>query len=161
MKIIILIVTLQSFLVGVAQKTFIEPSDIAILNRTEWKGQLTYKDYQSGEWTPVEATMQISVKGAKIKTSIQYSYEPNKNRTSTVKLKDGGNYYGNERVLSNELRDDYRLIKTTYKGKDDNRNATIFITYKFNSEQYIITKEVLYYDSNTKIIRNKYEFHKL
>ena len=48
-------------------------SDFEILNNTNWKGQLTYKDYQSGESRSVDATMQIKIEGEKITSNVQYT----------------------------------------------------------------------------------------
>jgi hypothetical protein len=161
MKVLFSLLTLACFIIGQGQDAFVQLSDLEILDNTKWTGQLTYKDYQSGEWTPIDATMQISIKGNIIKTVIQYSYEPHKNRTSKVKLKNGGTYYGNERVVSNEVLNGFRIIKTMFKEKDNNRAATLFITHKFNKNSYSITKDVLYDDSSKSITRNRYQFTKL
>ena len=110
-------------------------SDFEILNNTSWEGKLTYKDYQSGELKTVEATMQMAIKNDKIYTNIQYTYEPNKNNSSSVKLKKGGTYYGNEKLISNSLENDHRTFVTFYEGRDDGKKADIYITHSFNKNE--------------------------
>jgi len=63
--------------------------------------------------------------------------------------------------LSNSFENGYRIIKTMYNGKDDNRDATIYITHKFNDQNYTITKFVDYKNSEESLIRNTYTFKKI
>ena len=157
----ILLITTISLSIVQAQQDYVDIQDFEILNNTQWKGQLTYRDYQSGKWTPIDAAMQIIIKGHSIKTAIQYTYEPSKNNKSTVRLKKEGRFFGNERVISNTVLDGFRIIKTCFEGKDDNKKAMIFITHKFNKNNYSITKEVQYANTTERIIRNKYQFNKI
>ena len=152
----IIIITLTS-----CAQTSVEISDFEILNNRSWEGTLTYTDYQSGKPTDVDATLQITLKNNTVKTAIQYTYEPNKNIKSSVKLKKNGTYYGNERIIENTFENSYRTIKTTFEGKDDNRDATMTITYKFNEDTYTITKFVAYKGSDESLIRNTYKFKKI
>ena len=143
-----------------AQDT-IQLSDFEILNNTSWKGKLTYKDYQSGKFTGIDATMQAKIEGDKIVYNVQYTYEPNKNNKSSVKLKKNGAYYGNEKVVSNTFEDGTRILVTSYEGKDNGKKATMFITRQFNKTSYKETKEVQFKGSEERFIRNTYEFTKL
>jgi hypothetical protein len=161
MKVILSILALiLNIGINQAQKDYINMDDLYILHNTQWSGQLRYLDYTSGKWTPVDASMTIEIKGRTIKTSMAYRYEPNKNRTSRIKLKEDGRFYGNEFVLSNLESEGFRIITTSYKGMDDNRKATLFMTYRFNTEFYSVTKEVLYKDSTERFLRNSYQFKK-
>ncbi len=136
-------------------------SDFEILNNTNWKGQLTYKDYQSGEPRSIDATMQIKIEGEKITSNVQYTYEPHKNNKSSVKIKKNGTYYGNEKLISNTNENGTTTFVTTYKGRDDGKKATMFMTHHFNDTTYKVTKEVQFKNSNERFIRNTYEFTKL
>jgi len=139
----------------------ISTSDFQPLDNTSWKGQLTYKDYQSGQPTTIDATMQIYVEDNKIMTNVQYTYEPNKNNKSSVKIKKNGQYYGNEKVIQNTLENNTRTIVTTYKGRDANKKATIYKTYLFNDTSFTVTKEVVFKGTTERFTRNQYTFNKL
>lgn len=132
-----------------------------ILNNTEWKGQLTYKDYQSGLPTSIDATMQITIKNDRLITNMQYTYEPNKNNSSSVKIKNNGTYFGNEKLLSNILKNGIRTFVTTYSGKDNGKKANMYVTHQFTESSYTVTKEVQYLDSDERFVRNTYEFNKI
>lgn len=136
-------------------------SDFEILNNTQWKGQLTYKDYQSGKQQTIDATMQIKIEGKKITSSVQYTYEPNKNNTYSVKLKKNGTYFGNEKVISNTFKNGTRTFITTYEGRDNGKKATMYITHQFNDTSYTFTKEVQYENETERFTRNTYQFNKL
>jgi len=134
-------------------------SDFEILNHTNWKGTLTYKDYQSGKPRSIDATMQIKIKNEKIITTIQYTYEPNKNNTSSVKIKKNGTYFGNEKIISNSLENGVRTFITSYEGRDNNKKATMYIIHEFSKDYYKFTKEVQYKNSDERFTRNTYEFN--
>jgi len=143
-----------------AQDT-IKLSDFNNLNNTSWTGTLTYKDYQSGKQQTIDSKMQIHIENGKVKTSIQYVYEPSKNYTSNVKIKKNGTYYGSQKIESNTYENGTRTIVTTYKGRDNNKKATMFITYKFNDANFSTTKEVVFDGTTERFIRNTYVFTKL
>ncbi|WP_299336343.1 hypothetical protein [uncultured Psychroserpens sp.] len=136
-------------------------SNFNMLNNTSWEGQLTYKDYQSGNQRSVDTKMQIEIKGDRLITNIQYTYEPKKNNSSSVKLKKNGTYFGNERIISNTLDNGIRTFITTYKGRDNGKKATMYITHQFSQHAYKVTKEVQYDHSNERFIRNTYQYLKL
>lgn len=143
-----------------AQNT-LKLSDFEILKNTDWKGQLTYTDYQSGSLTSIDANMQIEIKDEYIITNIQYVYEPNKNNTSKVKINKEGTFFGNEKVISNTSENGIRTFITSYEGQDDNKKATMFITHIFSENMYQVTKEVQYKNTNERVFRNAYKFEKL
>ena len=139
----------------------LKTSDFEILNQSSWEGQLTYKDYQSGKLTSIDATMQISISGNKIISDVQYTYEPHKNNKSSVKIKKNGTYYGNEKIISNTMSDGVRTFVTTYTGRDNNQKATMYITHQFSKNAYKVTKEVQYQDGSERFVRNTYDFTKI
>ncbi len=136
-------------------------SDFESLNHTEWKGTLTYMDYQSGEPTTIETMLQITIEGNGVKSNMQYVYEPHKNNKSSVSIKKDGTYYGNEKIVSNTINNDTRTIVTTYEGKDNGEKVTMFITHKFNDTNYTISKKVVYKNTKESLVRNTYKFSKL
>ncbi|BAO77057.1 hypothetical protein [Winogradskyella sp. PG-2] len=102
-------------------------ADFEILNNTSWVGQLTYKDYQSGKPTSIDATTQIKIEDEKIVFNIQYTYEPNKNNKSSVKIKKEGTYFGNEKIVNNTLENGIRTFVTTYEGRDDGKKQLFIL----------------------------------
>ena len=133
-------------------------SDFEILHETNWQGYLTYKDFSSGETKFVDAIMQILIKDEKIITNLQYIYEPNKNESSKVSIKDNGRYFGSEEVLSNSFENGIRTIVTKYEGKDNGKPALQYKTYRFDNQSFSKTKEVQYVGSEERFIRNAYHF---
>lgn len=139
----------------------IKISDFEILDNTSWKGNLTYKDYQSGELTTIDATMQITIADERIISNLQYTYEPLKNNKSSVKIKKNGRYFGNEKVISNTITNGIRTFVTSYNGKDNGKKATMYITRTLSETNYTVTKEVQLKDAAERFIRNTYKFTKL
>ena len=136
-------------------------SDFEILNNTKWEGTLTYIDYQSGKPTDIDTKLQIIIEGNKIQSNIQYTYEPHKNYKSSVSIRKKGTYYGNEKIESNTIDNGTRTIVTSYKGKDNGKKATLYITHIFNDSTYNYSKKVVYKKSNDSLIRNIYKFTKI
>ena len=146
--------------ISLAQST-VSINDFEILNNTNWKGTLTYLDYQSGKTVPVSTTMQIGVTDKAIEQDIQYTWEPNKNVRTKTKIKKNGRYLGKQKVISKIIKEDGTVILlTSYEGKDDNKKATMFFTYEFNNNNYKVTKEVQFDGSNERFMRNNYNYKK-
>ncbi|GAA4973671.1 hypothetical protein [Algibacter aquimarinus] len=135
-------------------------SDFETLNNTEWEGKLTYIDYQSGEPTSIDTKLQINIESNKIKYNMQYVYEPNKNNKSSVQIKKGGTFYGNEKVISNTIKNETRTIVTSYEGKDNGEKATMYITREFDETNLTISKKVILKNTGKSLIRNTYKFTK-
>ena len=161
MKTLFTTLCLFMFTMNSNAKATLKISDFQIIVNSSWTGQLTYKNYQSGKLTSVATTMQIRIEGEKLISTNQYTYEPNKNNKSSVKLKKNGNYFGNEKVLSNSFKNGIRTFVTTYNGKDNGKKATMYIIRKFNDSSYTVTKEVQLTGSDERFMRNTYEFTKL
>jgi hypothetical protein len=136
-------------------------SDFEILNNTNWKGTLSYLDYRSGNQLEIEATMQIKIDGNKIKSNVQYTYEPHKNNKASVQIEKNGTYYGNEKIVSNSIKNNTRIIVTTYAGKDNGRKADFYKTHTFNKTTYSISKKVVFKDDYESLIRNTYKFKRI
>lgn len=143
-----------------AQNT-IKISDFECIDNTKWEGTLTYKDYQSGELVTVDATMQLKIEGDKIVTNVQYTYEPSKNYKGSVKIRKNGTYFGDEKVVSFTDNDGTKTLVTTYTGEDDDRKADIYITHTITDSTYTVSKEVVYIDTEERLIRNTYNYTKI
>lgn len=158
---ILMIYSLVPFKTLKAQST-ISLNDFKIINNTSWEGTLTYIDYESGKPVPVATTMQIRISNNTIEQDVQYTWEPNKNIKSKTKIKKNGKYLGKQKVISKTIQKDGRMqIITSYYGKDNNKKAVMYYTYKFGSNSYEVTKEVQFKGSNERFMRNIYRYTKI
>lgn len=147
------------FVINLDAQVTISTDDFEILDNTTWKGTLTYLDYQSGKPTDVATTMQIRITDMTIEQDVQYVWEPDKNVKSRTKVKKNGRFFGNQEVISKIVKDDGSIqIMTTSKGKDDGKKASLFYTYLFNSNSFIVIKEVQFNDSDQRFMRNSYNY---
>jgi hypothetical protein len=76
-------------------------------------------------------------------------------------LKKNGAFFGNEKVLSNTLKNGIRTFVTTYNGKDNGDKAKMFITRQFSDRTYTVTKEVQLEGAEERFVRNSYNYTKL
>ena len=161
MKNLITVVSIVLFTLISNAQSSVSTSDFEILDNTNWKGTLTYLDYQSGELSSIDTNLQVEIEGNKVKSNLQYVYEPHKNNKSSVQIKKNGTYYGKEKIVSNTLNNGTRTIITTYEGKDNGKKATMFITHEFNKTSYTISKKVAYKNTDESLVRNTYKFTKI
>lgn len=147
---------------SVKAQVTISLDDFKELNNTAWKGELIYINYQDGKPVSIPSTMQIRVTDKALERDIQYSYEPDKNISSVTKIRKKGTYLGKQKVLSKSVESDGSIkLITTYKGKDDNKKATMIYTYLFNNEFFKVTKEVQFEGTEERFMRNTYDYKKI
>lgn len=161
MKTILLTFSIVFSALTINAQNSIQLSDFKSIDNTSWEGTLTHRDYQSGQLETVDATMQFKIEGDKIITNVQYTYELNKNHKGSVKIKKNGTYFGNEKVVSFKEEDGTKTLVTTYKGKDKNRKAEMFITHTLTDSTYTVSKEVVYLDTKERLVRNTYQYTKI
>lgn len=144
-----------------AQET-IKISDFEILNNTNWKGTLMYKNYSDGREVTLQTTMDITIKKNKVITEIKFPEEPKANSKTKIKIRKKGTYFGDEKIISKELlENETTKFITFYNGNDNGKKAKMYKTYLFNKDTFSITKEVQYLDSEEKFIRNKQEYKRI
>ncbi|WP_026776341.1 hypothetical protein [Polaribacter sp. Hel_I_88] len=162
MKIIVSIIISLCVLSTLNAQKNVEISDFEILNNTNWKGILLYKNYSDGKEVTLQTTMTISLKKNKVITEIKFTGEPKANSKNIVKLRKKGTYFGNEKVIRKEiLKNGFTKIITFYRGKDNSKKAKMYNTYLFNKDSFSITKEVEYLDSKGRFIRNKQTYTRI
>lgn len=156
--VLIVFISVQSIKAQVS----ISLDDFQILNNTSWKGNLTYINYQDGKPVSIPSTMQMRITDKAIERDIQYSYEPDKNISSITKIRKKGTHLGKQKVIAKSVESD-GLIKlvTSYKGKDDNKKATLIYTYEFNNDSFKVTKEVQFEGAEERFMRNTYDYKKV
>ncbi|MFK7747989.1 MAG: hypothetical protein AB8B65_06350 [Kordia sp.] len=157
---ITLFITLTTVLFTNAQET-VNISDFASLDNTNWTGELMYVNYSDSKEVILPTMLQIEVKKNKIIFNTRYTSEESANNKSSLKIKKNGTFIGKQKVIKvNRLANESIEIETMYEGKDDNRDATIYISYFFNNKELIIKKEVEFKDAPGKFVRNQYTYTK-
>ncbi len=152
----LLSILFTSFCLG---QSIIGKADFKILNNTNWKGELMYVNYADGKEVILPTTLHIEVKGDKIIFDTSYTYESSANSKEVIKIKKNGTVLGDEAVLSKTTTTDGTVtILTKYKGKDDNKPATMFKSYVFNATIVTITKEVQFDGTSKRFVRNRYSY---
>lgn len=129
----------------------------------EWTGSLTYIDYSSNNPYTMPANLSASQGKDKHQLSLMYTYpnEPKANSKGRIKITEGGKKLNNETVVSREVLDDGSVqITTSYKGKDNNKEAMIKGVYILGKNICVIRKEVKYVNSDKWLKRNEYSFQR-
>ncbi|AXG71107.1 hypothetical protein KORDIASMS9_03362 [Kordia sp. SMS9] len=159
--------TLLTLCITIAMSIFaqaqekVNMSDFESLNNTNWKGELMYVNYSDNKEVTLPTMLQIEIKRYKIIFTTKYTTEESENNKSTLKVKKDGTYIGKQKVTKvNRLANGSLEIETMYEGLDDNRDATIYITYFFNDTTLTMKKEVEFKDAPGKFIRNRYSYIK-
>jgi hypothetical protein len=136
-------------------------SDFKCLNNTNWTGELMYVNYSDSREVTLPTTLEIKVKKNKLIMFTKYPNEKSANGKSALKLEKGGTYIGNQKIVRVDRQADGSLeIETVYEGQDDNKDATMYMTYFFNDTELSVQKEVEFKDAPGKFIRNKYTYTK-
>lgn len=136
----------------------IQISDFEVLEG-KWNGELMYINYSDDRPVTLRSTLQIELKKDKLIGQIGYTDEPSVNGKLVVKLKQNGAFINREKVILKSKQNDGSLkIKTRYTGKDNNKPATIFITYIFDANHFTMTKEVQFENSKERFVRNRYTY---
>ncbi|GAA4275830.1 hypothetical protein [Aquimarina mytili] len=160
MKAILVSIYLFFTTISIAQNT-VQISDLELL-KGNWSGELMYINYSDNREVTLRSTLQIEIKKDKLIGKIGYTDEPSANGKFVIKLKENGTFINNEEIITKSKLDNNSLkIVTKYDGKDNDKPATIFITYVFDNTHFSMTKEVLFENTTERFVRNKYTYKKL
>lgn len=140
----------------------ISPNDLDIISG-KWSGTLTYLDYSTNK--PFTMPANVSVERGKdeyqIQLLISYPKEPNANSKDRINISKDGKLLNKNRVTSREILTTQGIkITTEYSGKDNRKKALIRNVYIFGPQQFVIRKEVKFYDSADWMMRNEYNFER-
>jgi len=136
-------------------------TDFTCLDNTNWTGELMYVNYSDSKEVTLPTTLEIKVKKNKVVFFTKYPNEKSANGKSSLRLNNDGTYIGNQKITKvNRLANGSMEIETMYEGQDDNRDATMYITYFFSDNQLSMQKEVEFKDTPGKFVRNKYTYTK-
>ena len=127
----------------------------------EWKGTLTYLDYQTKEPFTMPANLRIENGKNKyqFKLSLEYPKEPKANSTDKIKISKDGTKINKANVISNrKISEEEFEIITEYLGKDNNKKTKIRIIYILGKTQLIIRKEVKLKNTENWTLRNEYNY---
>jgi len=159
MKTILFSIALFFTTACIAQTT-LQISELEIL-QGNWKGELMYVNYSDNREVTLKSTLQVDIKKDKLIGKIGYTNEPSANGKFVIKIKENGKFINNEEIIAKSKQEDGSLkITTKYDGRDNNKPATIFITYIFDNSHFTMTKEVLFKNETEKFVRNRYSYKK-
>ena len=127
----------------------------------KWTGNLTYIDYSSNK--PYTMPADVEVKQGKNEKQLllffTYPNEPNANSKDKIKISEDGKLLNKKAVTSKlKMTNGDIQITTGYKGKDNNKEASIRNIYTMGEERFIIRKDVKFKNSEDWIKRNEYSF---
>ncbi len=160
MKTILVSINLFFTTICIAQN-IVQISEFEVLEG-DWKGELMYINYSDNREVTLRSTLQVEIKKDKLIGRIGYTDEPSANGKLVVKLKENGSFINDQEIITKSKQDDGSLkIITKYDGKDNDKPATIFITYVFNKAHFTMTKEVVFENTTERFIRNRYTYSKL
>lgn len=145
----------------VEQTDSVKEMDFEELISDNWKGQLTYKDYSSGEKVSIPSEMKIT----KLKEntySFEYIYpdEPKMNNQLKIKIKEDGKMIGDQKVISVRQEGEETVIETIKDGKDNGKKAQLLFTYRFNEKRLSMKREYRTLGSGITQFRNEYIYWK-
>jgi len=127
----------------------------------EWKGSLTYLDYQTNKpyTMPVNLSIEHGKNKHQFKLFLEYPKETNANSTDKIKISKDGTKINKADVISNrKISEDEFEIITEYSGKDNNQKAEIRVIYIIGKAKLIIRKEVKFGNTENWILRNEYNY---
>lgn len=126
-----------------------------------WDGSLTYLDYSTGKPYTMPANLVIK----RINKTNNYSFiniytnEPSANSIDTIVVSEDGKFFDGKLIKSRRkmVNGNFEFI-TEDLGKDgnDNREATIRITYSFNQSSFSKRKDIQFLGDTTWIKRHEY-----
>lgn len=139
----------------------LKDTDLTAVVSDNWEGNLTYIDYSNDKEVKIACHMKIEkLKKNTFKAYYIYPDEPHANGDNEVKITEDGKRFEDREVIQAEKKGKYFVIKTIEKGKDNNKEATLYYTYKFNDKELSIRKEVQTIGSSEMKFRNEYKFTK-
>jgi hypothetical protein len=127
----------------------------------EWKGALTYLDYQTNEsyTMPVNLRIENGKNKYQFKLFLEYPKEPNANSTDKIEIsKYGTKINGADVISSRKIAEDEFEIITEYSGKDNSEKAEIRVIYSIGESKLTIRKEVKFENAENWILRNEYNY---
>ena len=132
----------------------------------DWYGNLTYLDYSSNKPYTMPADLSISKIENENKLVMKSIYpdEPNANSTDTLVISPDGTMIDKETVTSvKQVDNGLTEVLTEYSGKDgnDNKPAIIRHTYRFNKDNFTISKDVQFEGESNWINRHVYSYNRI
>ena len=156
-----LCIVLPSFHSNFADKVSFK--DLKLLTGDQWKGKLTYLDYNSNQKTSIPANLMVqqSTEEKNIFYFIHdYPKEPKANKTDTLIINNDGKQLNDQSVVKKEkIGNIIKLITESSKGsKDELKNFRY--TYLFGSNLFSIKKEEKGMKDTAYFTRNIYEYQR-
>jgi len=142
--------------------TLVKPGDLQVLIG-DWTGSLTYMDYSSNKPYTMPSNLLVKQGSNEYQIILQFSYpnEPKANSKEKISIAKDGKQLNKNMVKSRqEMSVGLVKITTENQGKDNNKKALIRNTYLLGTNQFIISKEVKFENSEEWLKRNEYSFER-
>jgi len=138
----------------------VSEADLRRLSGAQWKGTLSYRDYQTDRRTTILSNLTVTRSAGDPRAWIfayEYPEEPRANSRDTVAVSADGRSIGDETVIERRMLPDGTLrVVTRGTGKDNDRDATFRHTYLIGGSRASIRKEVMYEGTAEYFERNEY-----
>lgn len=135
----------------------LKPGDLRLFEGGKWSGELTYRDYSSGESTSIRCEITVR-KLSKRSWKFFFSYpdEPKADRSAVSVLSVDGKDFAGERVSERSKIPGGLRFVTTKRGSDNDRPALFRYTYTLTRESFSVIKEVKIDGETAYFERNRY-----
>ncbi len=145
---------------GASTDPTVREDDLQRMSGAQWKGTLSYLDYQTSRKTTILSNMTVTRSAGDPRAWIfayEYPEEPRANSRDTLTVSADGRSIGDETVVERRMLPDGTLrVVTRGTGKDDDRDATFRHTYLIGESRASIRKEVMYAGTAEYFERNEY-----
>jgi len=164
MKLLVTALLIVSSFFGLAATatTKAKAEDFQKLTGPQWSGTLTYTDYGTGKKVSIRSNLVVTrstAGGLSWTFAYQYPDEPNASSNSTVTIsKDGASIDGERVIERTRLAKGIVRIVTEKTGTDNDKNASIHLTYTLGGSSFSIKKEVRYEGETESFERNLYSW---
>lgn len=137
----------------------VRPADFSAVTGASWSGFLVYLDYSSHTEKRIPVEVQFEKPGKRsVIYRIRYPGETQHNAKEKLQWSRNGRKLNGKPIVSRSRTADGSLILVThYDGEDNNRPATIRMTYSIGASVLVISKDVRFDDSVDFFRRNAYE----
>ena len=144
-----------------ANTLHLKTSDLIGLGGSDYAGNLTYLDYQTGEDVSLDVTANVTVKLDCLNVAVSFSDEPEANSTNVYCISEDGNAFADAPLISlQRLGPDFIAFQTQKTGEDDDKPALLRQSYILSQSAFTSGLEVSYDDGETWIERNELDIER-
>lgn len=143
-----------------ANPAYVRTEDFGALAGDDWKGTLTYLDYQPPyEDVTIPAELTIALSSRSVRLAHRYPEEPKANEQSEVPVSEDGSRIDGDRVtVRRRTQSGALLLVAEGECEDMGRKATCINSYRLETRQLVIRKDVRIEGREDTFRRSEYRF---